>query len=127
LKDELGQNHVFNSTNATFNEDITAIINSLKPTVIYEYLGGDFSGKVFEKMPAESEMLIIGNLSHAPLVLNSGDIIFSAKVTRGFILHRWWAKLSEEDRKSWTNVVTEDFKAGAPVFGTHILKEITIA
>jgi len=127
LKDELGQNHVLDSTSATFNEDITAIIKSLKPNVIYEYLGGDVTGKIFEKMVPESEMLIIGNLSHTPLVLNSGDIIFGAKVTRGFILYRWWVKLTEEEKKSWTSVVTEDFKAdGAQIFGTHILKEVTL-
>jgi NADPH:quinone reductase-like Zn-dependent oxidoreductase len=117
---------VLNSESPTFFDDLTAVITKLQPRLLYECIGGDFAGKVFAKMPNESEMIIYGNLTHAPLVLDSGDVLFNERVLKGFILNKWYYKLSKEDRHYWSKLVTDDLKDGGHIFGSHIAKEFKL-
>lgn len=68
---------MLNQESPTFIQDLTAVIAKLHPNVIYECLGGDVGGKIFALMPPASEMMIFGNLTHTPLVLDSGNIVFT--------------------------------------------------
>ena len=51
LKEELGAKHVFNQTSEGFMEDMAKVCAEIKPTIMFECLGGDLSGNIFSKMP----------------------------------------------------------------------------
>jgi len=97
----LGIKHALNSTSENFFDELQKLLVDLKPTVLYEYLGGELPGKIFEKMLSGSEMIVIGNLSHTPLVINSGDMIFTQKVIKGFLMSTWINSISKEEKHKW--------------------------
>jgi len=65
---------------------------------MFEYIGGDIPGKVFAAMPASSEMVCVGNLSHVNVSINSGDILFNSKTVRGFLLFKWVVTLTPAEK-----------------------------
>ena len=83
-------------------------------------MGGDFSAKVFEKLPPKSKLIVVGNLTSQPLGgFNSGDFIFNGKSVRAFFL---WAYLAEEitpqEAAEWFKKVSDDLRDGGKIFGT---------
>jgi len=63
LKDELGVKYVLNTASETFYQDLALAIKETGANLLLEYMGGEVPVKIFELMPEDSEMLIIGNLS----------------------------------------------------------------
>jgi len=50
-------------------------------------------------MPRESLMFVLGNLTHTPVLINSGDLLFSHKFMEGATLYDWIPRNSP-DRKN---------------------------
>lgn len=58
-----GAKHVLNQESPDFPEKLQALIDELKPSVLFECVGGDLPGDVFIKMPPKSIMVVYGNLT----------------------------------------------------------------
>eukprot|EP00347_Sterkiella_histriomuscorum_P012077 403369977 len=125
LKEELNAKYVLNQTSETFFEDLQALINQLHPKVMFEYVSGDLPGKIFAVMEAGSHLVVVGNLSGETLNLNSGNIIFSNKTVRGFLLTPYLKELTEEERQAAYKRLADDLRDGGKIFGTQIVKEIS--
>jgi len=75
-------------------------------------------GKILEACPYGTEMIAIGNLTHTPLIINSGDILFNSKLLSGLLLFPWIVSKSAEERTSAMKEVADDLKNGGTIFGT---------
>lgn len=67
LKEEYGAKYVLNSSSETFFEDIKKLAAELKATTCIECVGGSFTGKLMEYLPAKSHVALYGCLSEKPL------------------------------------------------------------
>ena len=77
LNDEIGSSkYVFNQNHADFYTKLETAIGDLNPSLIFECLGGDIPGKILERMPPLSEMIVYGDFSHTPLVINNNVFLF---------------------------------------------------
>jgi len=63
LTENFGAKHVLNQESTSFFEDLQKVIDELKPTVMFECVGGDLPGEILKRMPARSHMVVYGNLS----------------------------------------------------------------
>jgi len=77
-------------------------------------------------MPHYSEMVIVGNLTYQPLVLNSGNILFTGKTVRGLFLFRWMTEITKEERAQWFKIVADDLRDGGHIFGTKVAKIVPL-
>jgi NADPH:quinone reductase len=87
LKEEFKQEYVLNSTSATFDEDLKAIIEITQPTVLLEAISGDIGGRIMRLMPRKSKMILYGALSKS----NASNIdplsfMFLEQTIEGFLL-----------------------------------------
>lgn len=53
------------------------LIQEVKPTVIFDYISGDFAGKIFEMMPPKSLYVQAGVLTPDPITFSAKDILFT--------------------------------------------------
>lgn len=78
-------------------------------------------------MPQQSFMCVYANLSHEENVFNATDIMFQEKVIEGLAMPRWVYQISDEERNKWYNLIAQDFKNGAKIFGSKFIKTITLS
>jgi len=126
LKKDLGAVHVLNQETESFMGDIKALIGELKPTVIIECLGGDFSGNILKIMPPKSTLIILGCLSTKPLALDSGTMIYHVKSAIPFFVLDWLSKIPEQEQVYWKKMVSDDLKSGGPIFGSEVSKMVQL-
>ena len=89
--------------------------------------GGDFPGKILTKLPAKSEMIILGNLTEEELKIPAQNFFFESKRIRGFFLERYLREeLDEETQHKFFHRIAEDMKSGGNVFGTNVAKEMKL-
>lgn len=63
LKENFGAKYVLNQDSPTFLQELEQVIAEVKPTVLFECVGGDLAGDIFLRMPAKSSMVVYGNLT----------------------------------------------------------------
>lgn len=63
LKNNYGAKYVLNQESPSFFEDLEKVIAEVKPTIMFECVGGDLPGEIFKRMPAKSIMVVYGNLT----------------------------------------------------------------
>ena len=67
LLESLGAKYVFNSSKDSFNSSLEQAINELTPKVYFTCLGGgEIVQKVFESMPNNSQVYVMGGLAGEP-------------------------------------------------------------
>mmetsp|Transcript_35467 Transcript_35467/g.26399 ORF Transcript_35467/g.26399 Transcript_35467/m.26399 type:complete len:138 (-) Transcript_35467:168-581(-) len=101
LKEELKSEYAFNETSPTCMQDVKSAIDKLGPKHLIECVGGDFSMKLLGMMPRGSTMIILGNLSRTPLLINSVDMIYNCKKAEGFFLGDWIMSEKKEVIEQW--------------------------
>jgi NADPH:quinone reductase-like Zn-dependent oxidoreductase len=94
LKESYEAKHVLNSSSATFFDDLKVSFDKLKPTVFFEYVGGELPGKIFELMPVESDLVAVSALTGTPVHVNTGNVMFMRKSVKGFVVYFWLYSLS---------------------------------
>jgi len=77
-------------------------------------------------MPHNSEMVIVGNLTYQPLILNSGNILFTGKTVRGLFLFAWMSAITKEEKAEWFKLVADDLRDGGHIFGTTTAKIVSL-
>jgi hypothetical protein len=65
---------------------------------MFDYVSGDVPAKVFEWMPANSELFIGGNLSGLTMPINTGNILFTSKKIRTLALFTWFSTITQEEK-----------------------------
>jgi len=71
-------------------------------------------------------MVCVGNLTHTPIPINSGDILFNSKIVSGLILFKWLTKITPEESHHWKKKVSDDLRDGGKIFGTQVVKTVKL-
>jgi len=88
-------------TEEDFDNKLSTLCYQLKATTAFDAVGGLLSGKMFNAMPPDSELIIYGGLSNKPVSeLNTMNLIFNQKFIYGFSLPEWKEDLKDFDEIS---------------------------
>jgi NADPH2:quinone reductase len=85
----LGAEHVLNSTDAGFDDELRRVCHKLGATIAFEAVAGEMSGRVLRAQPQGSRMLVYGGLSLKPVQIDPGSLVFEGKHLEGFWLSAW--------------------------------------
>ena len=77
-------------------------------------------------MPANSELIVVGNLSNASLKLSTTEFFMHNKRVRGFNFEQHMGQLEAETRRELMRIVEEDINAGGEYFGIRDCKEYPV-
>jgi NADPH:quinone reductase-like Zn-dependent oxidoreductase len=87
---ELGAAEVIVSSAADAQAVVETAIKALKPRILLDAVGDQFTADVFFAMPNKARWVNYGKLStDAPALTNMGQLIFQGKQIEGFWLTRW--------------------------------------
>jgi NADPH:quinone reductase len=96
LSDE-GEKHVLNLGNPEYEADLQKLAFENHATIAFDAVAGDTSGRILAAMPPGSELIVYGGLSGKPVgMVLPLDIIFKAKIIRGFNLGDWKTEVGED-------------------------------
>jgi NADPH:quinone reductase-like Zn-dependent oxidoreductase len=85
----LGYEHVFDSTDASFQKRLAEACNKFKASIAFDAVGGELTRRLALAMPPESRIVVYGALADEPLQIDSKDFFFRDKKLEGFWLSRW--------------------------------------
>lgn len=85
----MGAEHVLNSSDPGFDDDLRKLCRRLSATISFDAVGGEMSGRVLRAQPDGSQMLIYGGLSLKPAEIDLASLIFERKHVEGFWLSAW--------------------------------------
>ena len=77
------------------HEQLDFYLESVKPLLFLDNLGGALSGEILGKMREGSHMISLGNLTHEPLSICSNDLRWHNKSISGFMIDRFLNSLEE--------------------------------
>jgi NADPH2:quinone reductase len=121
--ENMGQEHVLNSSTKSFWDDLDSKIQTLAPMHYYSGVGGgDIPGRVLGKMPRFASVFVFGAQGMDYFKYKPGNFIFSQHSVCGFWLGSWMETLTDEERNKWFNVIVDDLSSGGEVFGSTILE-----
>lgn len=91
-----GEKYVLNLGNPECEENLRKLALENHATIAFDAVAGDTSGMILNAMPPGSELVVYGGLSGKPVgMLLPLDIIFKAKIIRGFNLGDWKTSVGE--------------------------------
>ena len=77
------------SENESFNKEIVELIKEHEPGVVFDCIGGELTGLIFNSLPEHSKHIIYGALAMEKIShIDPSDLIFSNKTIQGFHLFR---------------------------------------
>jgi NADPH:quinone reductase-like Zn-dependent oxidoreductase len=94
LLKSLGAQHVLNSEDPTFYEELKKLAHQLSATCFFDAVAGPLTGIVLNALPKKALALVYGALSGKPASgFNPGALIFEMKEVKGFWLSKWLGNL----------------------------------
>lgn len=84
--EELGANHILNSSSETYKEELEQAIHSLKPTVFFDWIGGKLAREIFMEMPRRSNLFIYGTFDSEDFYFGNKEILGARKTITGLLL-----------------------------------------
>lgn len=117
LKNDLNPKYILSEDSDNFYDELRTLIEELKPTVFYDFVGGDSPSTILRMMPAFSQLQSMSHMSKQGLEINTLDLMAGMKKLQGFYLGLWVPKLGVEKRKQIFEFVANDFRQGGPLFG----------
>ena len=87
LKDNFNAKYVLDSSSESFKEELKKVIELVNPTVMFDYIGGTVPAEIFELMPPTSEFVAVANLTHLPVGIDTGHLMFTQKTVRGLMVY----------------------------------------
>ena len=119
VKKEVGLDNVlWHDDSEDFWKRFTTLCDDLKPKFLVDVCGSEWSGLLFERMPAFSVMILLGDLANQKLRLNTTEFYMHNKLIRGFNLdHYFREELTEERRKFFFKIIQDDINSGGEFFG----------
>jgi NADPH:quinone reductase-like Zn-dependent oxidoreductase len=92
-----GEKYVLNLGNPECEAGLRKLALENHATIAFDAVAGDTSGMILSAMPPGSELIVYGGLSGKPVgMILPLDIIFKAKIIRGFNLGDWKAAVGED-------------------------------
>jgi NADPH:quinone reductase-like Zn-dependent oxidoreductase len=86
----LGAEHVLNSADEDFAEQLQSLCGKLQATAAFEAVAGDLTGTVINSMPPGSTTYVYGALSEESCGnIDPIGLIFQDKTVTGFYLSKW--------------------------------------
>lgn len=120
MKETFGLKHVLIQDSSSFDEDLKTAVEELSPQVYFDVVGGAFSMRVFKGMPNGSKLVILANLTHTDVPLDTYHLLFTGKSIEALLVFPWMATATQEKRDKAYKQVSDDLGLnGGKVFGTH--------
>lgn len=108
-------------------ENYLKAIEEEKPMFLIDLVGSEKSGTLFEQMPANSEMIVLGNISNASLKLSTTEFFMHNKRIRGFnVISYIRDEMKDERRRDLMKIIEDDINSGGEYFGASIAKEFRL-
>ena len=129
LKETYGQEHVLLEGSPTFKEDIKALIAKYQPQVFFDVVGGGspIVLPVFEALPYNGRLVIVANLTHTPIPIDTVDILLNNKSIAPYLCFPWIESISAERRKAAYQEVANDLaKNEGRIFGTNFTRTLPL-
>jgi NADPH:quinone reductase-like Zn-dependent oxidoreductase len=125
----LGAGFVLNSSDPSFEEQLTKLAGDLKATLVLDAVGGAQTTVLMRAAPHGSTLLIYARLSGEPVQLDPGWMIQEGKKVEGFMLGHW---LQEQGIVSKLQLINRVKKGMSGILSSSIrttmpLEEITRA
>lgn len=112
LKNE-GAKYVLNSGEDNFDEQLRALASELKATAAIDAVGGGLSGKLFNALADNGEVIVYGGLSGQPLSgFDTLGAIFRNKTVCGFNLNGWMSEKSSAEFDKVSQTLQSLFTSG---------------
>ncbi|NQX68590.1 zinc-binding dehydrogenase [Paenibacillus alba] len=89
LLQELGGQHILNSSAASFQEDLKRKAHELGAAVCFDAVGGELTGSVLSALPDGSSLFQYGLLGGHTTTINADDLVFRRKRISGFWASDW--------------------------------------
>jgi NADPH:quinone reductase len=90
LLKSLGAEHVLNSSNDRFVDELKTLCKSLGATIAFDAIGGDMTGTLANAMPRGGAVYVYGALSEQPCgSVDPIELVFHGKSIHGFYLGNW--------------------------------------
>jgi NADPH:quinone reductase len=120
-----GCRHVIYENSEDFEKELFEISSKLKPTIAFDAVGGELSGKIFNAMKGPAELVVYGSLSGKKLAeIAFMDLIFEEKIITGFNLISWKKQLEPGVFELISKLLQEKFLSGE--FHTQIQDSICL-
>lgn len=103
---QLGAEHILNSSDDAFETDLAYRIAQFKPTAFFDAVGGKIGSMVFRHMPSGSTTYCYGMLADEHgYNISSADLMYKDKNLQG-----WWLSKELQDPERATNIVQASFE-----------------
>lgn len=97
--------------------------------IFFECVGGDSPATVplFLAMPPGSTTVILSNLTHTPILIDTGHMLFTGKSISTFLLFQWLNSISAETKQAAYETVARDLGTNqGKIFGSKFTKELPL-
>ena len=120
---DYGAKHMISTSDRNWSNDLAKLSKELGATIMFDCVGGDFTGKFLSAIPNESTLYHFGNLELKRLgELDTNDLIFKSKNVKGWWLSAWLNSLSKDEYSTYLNYIKNDFSSEKPILGTEYTK-----
>ena len=118
-----GAEHVLNSSDAGFPEQLRDLCHKLGATIGFDAVAGEMSAIVLRAQPRGARLLVYGGLSFQPCQADPGSLIFESKHLEGFWLSGWLRtknllgqlRLAKQVQELLGNELKTEFQAKVPL------------
>lgn len=118
-----GAEHVVNSSDAGFPEQLRDLCHKLGATIGFDAVAGEVSAIVLRAQPRGARLLVYGGLSFQPCQADPGSLIFESKRLEGFWLSGWLRtknllgqlRLAKQIQELLGNELKTEFQAKVPL------------
>jgi NADPH:quinone reductase-like Zn-dependent oxidoreductase len=85
----MGARYVFDSTDPDFDTQLRESFQRLGVTLAFDAIAGDMTERLLNALPSEGRVVLYGQLSGSPCVVDPASVIFGRRVIQGFVLTEW--------------------------------------
>lgn len=128
---DAGEKYVLNLGNPECEAALRRLALENHATMAFDAVAGDTSGMILNAMPPGSELVVYGGLSGKPVgMILPLDIIFKAKIIRGFNLGDWKTAMGEDFFQKVSEELQELMVRGilfTRIQGVFSLEEVQLA
>jgi len=91
---------VINTENPGWETQFKKVCGEIKPTICFDSVAGEFTGKIFDLMPPGINLQMYGNLASDEVThISVANLLFEGKVLSGLWLVQWMQKMTPEEKQ----------------------------
>jgi NADPH:quinone reductase len=123
---EIGAENIVDSSSKTFDQDLEALIEKIKPTSYFSCVGGQTSYDHLKKMPRGSKLYYFSDISSTPVTFYPRELILSKKSINSVFMPDFLMDISESELNIYKHIISTDLNSTIPgdgkVFESNIVK-----